>query len=132
MLALHPGLFIHRLCRARGLLEAWSPPPTGQTNCDRQEELCAAVDRKHFSQELVVYREMGGQPPQFKVTLCFGEEFPDNDPVTDKLITVQVELPWARQQLEEVMSFRESMALIQELASESPLREAALDFYGIS
>ncbi|MBN3274133.1 IRF8 factor, partial [Polyodon spathula] len=112
MLACTPsGLFIHRLCQGRVFWSGPGAPHHDRPNkLDRQEELVQLFDKKRFSQELTVYQEMGGQPPQFKVTLCFGEEFPDNEPVTDKLITVQVELPWARQQLEEVMSFRESLA----------------------
>ncbi|MBN3284630.1 IRF8 factor, partial [Polyodon spathula] len=134
LLASRPqGLFIQRLCQGRVFWSGPGAPHHDRPNkLDRQETLVQLFDSKQFSRNLEVYRVSGGQPPQFKVTLCFGEEFPDNDPVTDKLITVQVELPRARQQLEEVTSFRESVALLQDLASQSPLGEVTLNLYGIS
>lgn len=44
----------------------------------------------YFCVELALYRTMGGNPPDYHVTLCFGEEFSDRDPTEDKLITAKV------------------------------------------
>lgn len=43
--------------------------------------------------ELENFHASGGEPPQYSITLCFGEELSTTDDLASKLVIVQVSLP---------------------------------------
>ncbi|XP_028649546.1 interferon regulatory factor 9 [Erpetoichthys calabaricus] len=127
------GLYAQRSCQGRVFWSGPCAPYSDQPNkLERLNSPVQLFDRKKFVQDLMLYRTSGGELPQHKITLCLGEEFPESDPNADKLVKIEVEQPWARQQLEEATGFRESLCLLQELASQSPLGEVTLNLYGFN
>ncbi|XP_066578959.1 interferon regulatory factor 9 isoform X2 [Amia ocellicauda] len=110
---------------------ASSPSPLLR-KLERTNSPVTLFDRQTFREELELYQTQGGLPPQAEVTLCFGEEMTDSDNMAEKLITVQVYQPWAKQQLEELLAVRDSLSFFQELASESQLGEVTLNLISIS
>ncbi|XP_069044198.1 interferon regulatory factor 9 isoform X2 [Lepisosteus oculatus] len=122
------GIHVQRFCQGRVF---WTGPTLHMENhaprkLERTPNPVTLFDRQAFRQELELFRSEGGSPPQYKVTLCFGEELTDSDNCADKLITVQVYQPWAQQQVLEVSSVRDSITLLQNLASQSPFGEVTL------
>ncbi|KAM4614321.1 interferon regulatory factor 8 [Discoglossus pictus] len=94
------GIFIKRLCQGRVF---WSG------NCMQYKERPAKLERDEvvkifdtndFLRELQHYYPE--RIPESKVTLCFGEEFPDTTPVHLKLIIVQIEQLGLRSLIEEM------------------------------
>ncbi|KAJ8393695.1 hypothetical protein AAFF_G00057480 [Aldrovandia affinis] len=125
------GIMAQRFCQGRVF---WRGPHTtkeGPHKLERTNNPIWLFERQRFQQELDMFRSCGGAPPQCGVTLCFGEELTDKEETTSKLITVQISLPWATQQVQEAQSFRDSMTLLQALASQSPLSEVTLNLVGI-
>uniref|UniRef100_A0A8C4R2A9 Interferon regulatory factor 10 n=1 Tax=Eptatretus burgeri TaxID=7764 RepID=A0A8C4R2A9_EPTBU len=90
------GLHARRLCRGRVY---WSGPCAAHceqpNKLERQRDL-KLFDRCEFLQELKAYNEMRGPEPRFQVVLCFGEEFPNEQPQSRKLVTVLVESVFAK------------------------------------
>ncbi|KAJ8339657.1 hypothetical protein SKAU_G00342900 [Synaphobranchus kaupii] len=125
------GVIAQRFCQGRVF---WRGPHEGDKGPHKLERTPIPVclfNRQTFQQELNMFRSSGGTPPQCGVTLCFGEEL-DTEETSNKLITVHISLPWATQQVQEAQSFRESVALLQTLANQSPLSEVTLNLVGIS
>ncbi|KAG5849898.1 hypothetical protein ANANG_G00076570 [Anguilla anguilla] len=125
------GVLAQRFCQGRVF---WRGPHAGESGphkLDRTAHPVFLFNKQTFEQELDIFRSSGGTPPQCGVTLCFGEEL-DTEDTSSKLITVHISLPWATQQVQEAQSFRESVAFLQTLASQSPLSEVTLNLVGIS
>ncbi|XP_061094550.1 interferon regulatory factor 9 isoform X2 [Conger conger] len=124
------GVIAQRFCQGRVY---WRGPHTGDNGLRKLERTPFPVclfNRQNFLQELNLFRSSGGNLPQCGVTLCFGEEL-DTEDISGKLITVHISLPWATQQVQEAQSFRESVALLQTLANQSPLNEVTFNVVGI-
>ncbi|XP_064189847.1 interferon regulatory factor 9 isoform X3 [Anguilla rostrata] len=125
------GVLAQRFCQGRVF---WRGPHAGESGphkLDRTAHPVFLFNKQTFEQELDIFRSSGGTPPECGVTLCFGEEL-DTEDTSSKLITVHISLPWATQQVQEAQSFRESVAFLQTLASQSPLSEVTLNLVGIS
>ncbi|XP_069073225.1 interferon regulatory factor 8 [Pleurodeles waltl] len=95
------GIFIKRLCQGRVF---WSGNCT--LNKDRpskldRDEVVKIFDTNQFFRELQAYYRNEGRFPDSRVTLCFGEEFPDATPLRYKLIIVQIEQMALRQLVQE-------------------------------
>ncbi|XP_075432581.1 interferon regulatory factor 8 [Ascaphus truei] len=95
------GVYIKRLCQGRVF---WSG------NCLQYKDRSAKLDRDEvvkifdtnlFLKELQHCYSSQGRFPESKVTLCFGEEFPDSTPLHLKLIIVQIEQLGLRQLTED-------------------------------
>ncbi|XP_069492598.1 interferon regulatory factor 8 isoform X2 [Ambystoma mexicanum] len=85
------GIFIKRLCQGRVF---WSGNCT--VNKDRpakldRDEVVKIFDTNQFLREREAYYSSQCRFPDSRVTLCFGEEFPDATPLRFKLIIVQIE-----------------------------------------
>uniref|UniRef100_W5LYY0 Interferon regulatory factor 9 n=1 Tax=Lepisosteus oculatus TaxID=7918 RepID=W5LYY0_LEPOC len=86
------GIHVQRFCQGRVF---WTGPTLHMENhaprkLERTPNPVTLFDRQAFRQVMIVMTDEGGSPPQYKVTLCFGEELTDSDNCADKLITVQV------------------------------------------
>ncbi|XP_048866791.1 interferon regulatory factor 9 isoform X2 [Brienomyrus brachyistius] len=120
------GIYAKRFCQARVF---WTGPHTSESGPHKLECTDHPVmlfSRQAFQQELAVFSHSGGTPPGCGVTLCFGEELSDADDLSSKLITVQISLPWAMQTIQQAQSVQNSLAIIQDLTSQSPLGEVTL------
>uniref|UniRef100_H3A6E4 IRF tryptophan pentad repeat domain-containing protein n=1 Tax=Latimeria chalumnae TaxID=7897 RepID=H3A6E4_LATCH len=109
------GIFIQRLCRGRVFWNGPCAPHQDRPNKLERDTLVKLFDTKKFLEELQAYKMKLGPEPQFQVTLCFGEEFPDAEPINDKLITLQIEQEFARQHFQEAQEIAYSFDLVQEL-----------------
>ncbi|XP_018412169.1 PREDICTED: interferon regulatory factor 9 [Nanorana parkeri] len=87
------GIFAQRQKSCSGRVY-WTGPCTnsqGTINKLERDKHVKLFDTQKFLKELELYRTNGGNPPEYQVTLCFGEEFSDRDPTEDKLITAKIE-----------------------------------------
>ncbi|XP_064416508.1 interferon regulatory factor 9 isoform X2 [Latimeria chalumnae] len=114
------GIFIQRLCRGRVFWNGPCAPHQDRPNKLERDTLVKLFDTKKFLEELQAYKMKLGPEPQFQVTLCFGEEFPDAEPINDKLITLQIEQEFARQHFQEAQEIAYSFDLVQELLANTP------------
>nr|XP_057931836.1 interferon regulatory factor 7 [Doryrhamphus excisus] len=55
-----------------------------------QNTMVELISFPKFFHELKQYREKKGSSPNYTITMCFGETFPDGKPLEKKLIVVQV------------------------------------------
>ncbi|XP_023681021.1 interferon regulatory factor 9 isoform X2 [Paramormyrops kingsleyae] len=125
------GIYAKRFCQARVF---WTGPHTSESGPHKLECTDHPVmlfSRQAFQQELAVFSQSGGAPPRCGVTLCFGEELSDTDDLSSKLITVQISLPWAMQTIQQAQSVQNSLAIIQDLTSQSPLGEVTLNLVSL-
>ncbi|XP_075067262.1 interferon regulatory factor 9 [Mixophyes fleayi] len=87
------GIFAQRQKSCSGRI-FWTGPCVdneGEINKLERDAYVQLFDAKKFLRELEIYRTEGGMPPNYHVTLCFGEEISDCDSATDKLITARIE-----------------------------------------
>ncbi|KAM4721642.1 interferon regulatory factor 8 [Rhinophrynus dorsalis] len=91
------GIYIKRLCQGRvfwsGNCMLYKDRPTKL----ERDEVVKIFDTNQFLRELQLCYSNQGRLPESKVTLCFGEEFPDATPLHLKLIIVQIEQLGLRQ-----------------------------------
>lgn len=120
------GVYGKRFCRGRVF---WTSPhsPGGLHKLERNMERVLLFSKETFKQQLDLFCANEGERPQSSFTLCFGEELNENEDDSKKLIIVQVQLPWAEQQVENFESIVRSITLFQALADQSPMREITLD-----
>ncbi|XP_061569953.1 interferon regulatory factor 9 [Cololabis saira] len=125
------GVYGRRFCQGRIF---WAGPHTSTQSLHRMERNTEPVllfSRDAFKQQLDHYCSNGGEPPQCSFILCFGEELSDMEDASRKLITAQVTLPWAEQQVRNAKSIFESISVLQSLASQSPLGEITLNLVSV-
>ncbi|XP_077325689.1 interferon regulatory factor 9 isoform X1 [Lithobates pipiens] len=104
------GIFAQRQKFCRGRIY-WTGPCTdsqGKINKLERDIHVKLFDTQKFLNELELYKTTGGNPPDYHVTLCFGEEFSDRDPTEDKLITAKIEQVMASEWVQQVESHRAS------------------------
>lgn len=121
------GIYGKRFCQGRVF---WTGPHTaspGPLKMERTMDPILLFSKDVFKEELDRFRFSGGSPPDCGITLCFGEELSDTDDPSSKLIIAQITSSWAEHQAQEAVNFRESIALLQNLASQSPLGEVTLN-----
>lgn len=98
------GIFAQRQKFCKGRI-FWTGPYTdsqGKSNKLERDIHVKLFDTQTFLNELELYRTKGGHPPDYHVTLCFGEEFSDSDPTEDKLITAKIEQVMASELVQQV------------------------------
>ncbi|XP_019391512.1 PREDICTED: interferon regulatory factor 8 isoform X1 [Crocodylus porosus] len=95
------GIFIKRLCQGRVFWSGNTLLFKDRPNKLGRDEVVKIFDTNQFIRELQQFYSNQGRFPDSKVTLCFGEEFPDAVPLRCKLILVQVEQVFVRQLVEE-------------------------------
>ncbi|GCB82067.1 hypothetical protein scyTo_0023055 [Scyliorhinus torazame] len=133
------GIFIQRLCQGRVF---WTGPCASrpdQPNKLERDKVEKLFDRKKFDEDLELCQAMGVTPPQYQVTLCFGEELTETDSLTEKLITVQIHQVAAKQLVDRELELQATTFILSQLAPENfsdrvtqALREASSSLYGIS
>ncbi|XP_073488875.1 interferon regulatory factor 9 isoform X2 [Aquarana catesbeiana] len=104
------GIFAQRQKFCKGRVYWTGPCTDSQGNINKLErnKHVKLFDTQKFLNELELYKTMGGNPPDYHVTLCFGEEFSDRDPTEDKLITAKIEQVMASESIQQVESLRAS------------------------
>ncbi|XP_070708978.1 E3 ubiquitin-protein ligase RNF31-like [Pempheris klunzingeri] len=121
------GVYGKRFCRGRVF---WTGPHTttpGLHKMERNTDPVLLFSKDAFKQQLEHYCSNGGEPPQYGVTLCFGEELSNTEDPASKLIIVQITFPWAEEQVQNTQSIFDSISFLQSLASQSPLGEITLN-----
>uniref|UniRef100_A0A1A7WJK8 Interferon regulatory factor 9 n=1 Tax=Iconisemion striatum TaxID=60296 RepID=A0A1A7WJK8_9TELE len=121
------GVYGKRFCQGRIF---WTGPHSitpGPHRMERNMDPVLLFSKDIFKQQLDQFCSAGGERPQSSFTLCFGEELNNVDDPSRKLIIAQISLPWAEQQVQNSVSFFETISVIQTLASQSPLGEITLD-----
>ncbi|XP_072411640.1 interferon regulatory factor 8-like isoform X2 [Chiloscyllium punctatum] len=135
------GIFVQRLCQGRVFWTGPCAPQPNQTNKLEREKVEKLFDRKKFEQDMEFYQTSGGGVmPQYRVTLCFGEELTEADGPAEKLITVQVYQVAAKQLVDRELELQAaSTFLLSQLGPEHfserlthAFREASSSLYGIS
>ncbi|KAM6900089.1 interferon regulatory factor 9 [Xenentodon cancila] len=125
------GVYGKRFCQGRIF---WTGPHTTSQDLHRMErntEPMLLFSKDIFKQQLDHFCSNGGEPPQCSFTLCFGEELSNTEDPARKLITAQITLPWAEQQVRNAVSIFESISVLQSLASQSPLGEITLNLVSV-
>ncbi|KAF7214174.1 interferon regulatory factor 9 [Nothobranchius furzeri] len=121
------GVYGKRFCQGRIF---WMGPHSvtpGPHRMERNTEPVLLFSKDAFKQELDRFCSAGGERPQTSFNLCFGEELNNTEDLSNKLIIAQVSLPWAEQQVQNSVSFFETISVFQTLAGQSPLGEITLD-----
>ncbi|MED6294872.1 hypothetical protein CHARACLAT_025581 [Characodon lateralis] len=121
------GVYGRRFCQGRIF---WTGPHTttpGLHRMERNMEPVLLFSKDIFKQQLDHFQANGGERPKCSFTLCFGEEFRNTEDPSQKLIIAQISLPWAEQQVENVLSIFNTISVFQTLASQSPLGEITLN-----
>ncbi|XP_077411176.1 interferon regulatory factor 9 [Vanacampus margaritifer] len=112
------GVYGRRFCRGRVF---WTGPH-GLHKLERKSEPVLLFSKDVFKQQLDNFRVNGGQPPPCSLTLCFGEELDCTEDPAQKLIIVQVTLPWAEQQVQSASAILDPFGFLP-----SPLDEITLN-----
>uniref|UniRef100_A0A8B9T900 Interferon regulatory factor 8 n=1 Tax=Anas platyrhynchos TaxID=8839 RepID=A0A8B9T900_ANAPL len=94
------GIFIKRLCQGRVFWSGNTMVYKDRPNKLDRDEVVKIFDTNLFFRDLQQYYNNQGRYPDSRVTLCFGEEFPDPT-LRCKLILVQVEQLFLRQVVED-------------------------------
>lgn len=125
------GVYGKRFCQGRVF---WTSPHSepGLHKMDRNSEPVLLFSKDAFKQQLDLFCANEGKRPQCSFTLCFGEFLDESEDPSKKLIIVQIELPWAEEQVENFESIARSINFIQSLADQSPMREITLDLELVS
>lgn len=120
------GVYGKRYCQGRVF---WTGPhsPPGLHKMERNTDPVLLFSKDVFKQQLDLFCANQGERPQCSFTLCFGEFLDESEDPSKKLIIVQIELPWAEQQVENFETIVRSINYIQSLADKSPMREITLD-----
>nr|DBA16757.1 TPA: hypothetical protein GDO54_002297 [Pyxicephalus adspersus] len=100
LLSNRQGIFIKRLCQGRVFWAGNCMPYKDRPNKLERDEITKIFDSNQYIRDFQHCYSNQLRLPDSKVTLCFGEEFPDATPVHSKLIIVQVEQLGLRQLLE--------------------------------
>ncbi|KAM9330731.1 interferon regulatory factor 9 [Gastrophryne carolinensis] len=114
------GIFAQRQKKCSGRI-FWIGPCVnshGEINKLERDEHVKLFDTHRFLQELETYKTMGGVPPLYYVTLCFGEEVSDKDPTEDKLITAKIEQVMAYEMVQQA-----TLSLLAPQTQDSSLEE---------
>ncbi|XP_077144978.1 interferon regulatory factor 8 [Ranitomeya variabilis] len=85
------GIFIKRLCQGRVFWSGNCMPYKDRSVKLERDEVIKIFDTNQYIREFQQCYSSQLRLPDSRVTLCFGEEFPDTTPVHMKLIIVQVE-----------------------------------------
>ncbi|KAJ3611853.1 hypothetical protein NHX12_021866 [Muraenolepis orangiensis] len=128
------GVYARRFCRGRVF---WVGPHSNDwlglpLKIQRNSEPVLIFSKEVFKQQLEVYREQGGDPPQCHVILCFGQELSSTDDLTQKLILAKITFPWAEKQVQNVKSMIASITLLQSLASQSQHGEIIINLVPVN
>ncbi|KAG9486910.1 hypothetical protein GDO78_007003 [Eleutherodactylus coqui] len=87
------GIFAQRQKACSGRIY-WTGPYSESQGAINKLERDAFVQlfyTQKFLKDVETYKAEGGVPPEYHVTLCFGEEFSECHHTTDKLITAKIE-----------------------------------------
>ncbi|XP_077411332.1 interferon regulatory factor 10 isoform X2 [Vanacampus margaritifer] len=85
------GVFIKRFCRGRVYWSGPMAPHTDRPNKLEREKTFKLLDTSTFLNELQSRLQGKGTTPNYRIELCFGEEYPDSTtPKTKKLVMVEV------------------------------------------
>ncbi|XP_077364675.1 interferon regulatory factor 9 [Festucalex cinctus] len=118
------GVYGRRFCLGRVFWTGPHAPSQGLHKMERNSEPVLLFSKDVFKQQLDHFRANGGEPPQCSLTLCFGEELSGGDDPDQKLIIVQVTLPWAERQVRGALL--DPFGLLQ-----SPLDEITLNLVAV-
>ncbi|XP_061650716.1 interferon regulatory factor 10 isoform X2 [Phyllopteryx taeniolatus] len=95
------GLFIKRFCQGRVYWSGPMAPHTDRPNKLERGKTVKLLDTSTFLNDLQSCLQGKGTTPNYRIELCFGEEYPDsNTPKTKKLVMVQVLPMFAVDQLQ--------------------------------
>ncbi|XP_056403747.1 interferon regulatory factor 4-like [Hyla sarda] len=93
------GVYIKRQCQVRVYWTGPLAPNTDKPNKLEREKTSKVLDTERFMHELQMYVKNMGPEPQYKIQLCFGEEYPGSMQNPKKYITAHVEPVFARELL---------------------------------
>ncbi|KAG9461286.1 hypothetical protein GDO78_017403 [Eleutherodactylus coqui] len=85
------GIYIKRLCQGRVFWSGNCMPYKDRPTKLERDEVVKIFDTNQYIRDFQQCCASQLRPPDGRVTLCFGEEFPDATPVHMKLIIVQIE-----------------------------------------
>ncbi|XP_053304266.1 interferon regulatory factor 8 [Spea bombifrons] len=104
------GIYIKRLCQGRVFWSGNCMQYKDRPNKLERDEVVKIFDTALYLRELhQCYSQ--GRLPESRITLCFGEEFPDAAPLQLKLIIVQIEQLGLRQLTEDTLKSYSSTSL---------------------
>ncbi|XP_060627823.2 interferon regulatory factor 4-like [Anolis sagrei] len=70
------GVFLKRQCQGRVYWKGPLAPHADRPNKLEREKTYKLMDAEQFRQQLETYKSHGEPPPQYQISLCFGEEYP--------------------------------------------------------
>ncbi|XP_072136022.1 interferon regulatory factor 8 [Mobula birostris] len=136
LLSNNEGIYIKRLCQGRVFWSGPCAPYVDRPNKLERDAIVKLFDTKQFLQALRLYTENPQCiPPNNKVTICFGEEFPDMKPLSKKLIIVEIEQVKSKQILQAVLQERNYQNSNFQISNETAedkliLHELCMNSYG--
>ncbi|XP_055504860.1 interferon regulatory factor 8 [Leucoraja erinacea] len=136
LLSNNEGIYIKRLCQGRVFWSGPCAPYADRPNKLERDAIVKLFDTKQFLQALQLYTENPQCiPPNNKVIICFGEEFPDMKPMNKKLIIVEIEQMKSKQILQAVLQAKNYENINLQISTESAeekliLHELCMNSYG--